>query len=216
MIPLVGIKKELVDQEQQVRAVAEEVFAQHGIKVAYLVGTMIELPRAALTADKIAETAEFFSFGTNDLTQTTFGVSRDDAGKFLPLYLARDIWLAAARAQLASPRKLQQGTGDGLHTQGKTQKSYWAVRKGRPGALDTDRRGPWQQGELSCKVRGLCPSCASKRAAAVVACLREEVLAEVGHVQWVCPIPSMLRPYFLFHRRRSPLGAARPPNRRGR
>ena len=69
------------------RDVAEEVFAEQGVEVDYLVGTMIEIPRAALTADEIAEVAEFFSFGTNDLTQMTFGVSRDDAGKFLPLYL---------------------------------------------------------------------------------------------------------------------------------
>jgi len=129
-------------------------------------------------------------------------VSRDDAGKFLPLYLARDIWPADPFASLD-----QDGVG---------QLVEMGTRKGRPSALDPDRRGTRQQGELSCEVRGLCPSCASKRAAAVVACLREEVLAEVGHVQWVCPIPSMLRPYFLFHRRRSPLGAARPPHRRGR
>ena len=92
MIPLVGTKKELADQASHVRAVAEDVFREHGVTVDYLVGTMIELPRAALTADAIAEVAEFFSFGTNDLTQTTFGVSRDDAGKFLPLYLEREIW----------------------------------------------------------------------------------------------------------------------------
>ncbi len=92
MIPLVGTRKELADQAGHVRAVAEEVFREHGVTVDYLVGTMIELPRAALTADDIAEEAEFFSFGTNDLTQTTFGVSRDDAGKFLPLYLEREIW----------------------------------------------------------------------------------------------------------------------------
>ncbi len=71
------------------RAVAAEVFAEQGVTVDYLVGTMIEIPRAALTADKIAEVAEFFSFGTNDLTQMTFGVSRDDAGKFLAQYLQR-------------------------------------------------------------------------------------------------------------------------------
>ena len=89
MIPLVGIKKELEDQAAVVRRVAAEVFAEQGVTVDYLVGTMIEIPRAALTADKIAEVAEFFSFGTNDLTQMTFGVSRDDAGKFLPLYVSR-------------------------------------------------------------------------------------------------------------------------------
>jgi pyruvate,orthophosphate dikinase len=71
--------------------VAKEVFKEKGKKVNYLVGTMIELPRAALTADEIASVAEFFSFGTNDLTQTTFGLSRDDAGKFLPMYVEKDI-----------------------------------------------------------------------------------------------------------------------------
>jgi pyruvate,orthophosphate dikinase len=92
MIPLVGNVKELEDQATQVRAVAAQVFAEKGVSVDYLLGTMIEVPRAALTADEIATVAEFFSFGTNDLTQMTFGISRDDAGKFLPLYLQRDIW----------------------------------------------------------------------------------------------------------------------------
>lgn len=91
MIPLVGHVNELKLQEQIVRRVAKEVFAKTGKKVNYLVGTMIELPRAAVTADQIAEVAEFFSFGTNDLTQTTFGLSRDDAGKFLPKYVEQDI-----------------------------------------------------------------------------------------------------------------------------
>lgn len=91
MIPLVGTVKELKLQEEIVRKVAEEVFAEKGISVKYLVGTMIELPRAAVTADEIATVAEFFSFGTNDLTQTTFGLSRDDAGKFLPYYIEKEI-----------------------------------------------------------------------------------------------------------------------------
>jgi pyruvate,orthophosphate dikinase len=92
MIPLVGTKKELEHQAAQVRAVAAEVFAAQGVSVEYAVGTMIEIPRACLTADSIAGAAEFFSFGTNDLTQMGFGVSRDDAGKFLPLYLKEEIW----------------------------------------------------------------------------------------------------------------------------
>ena len=91
MIPLVGHVNELKLQTDIVRDTAVAVKAETGIDVAYQVGTMIELPRAALTADKIAEVAEFFSFGTNDLTQTTFGLSRDDA-KFLPDYLQREIW----------------------------------------------------------------------------------------------------------------------------
>ena len=92
MIPLVGFVNELKEQEQIVRRVAEEVFAQEGNRVEYLVGTMIELPRAAVTADEIAGIAEFFSFGTNDLTQTTLGLSRDDAGTFLPNYLEHGIF----------------------------------------------------------------------------------------------------------------------------
>jgi pyruvate, orthophosphate dikinase len=91
MIPLVGHVEELRHQEAIVRRVADEVMAKTGVKVEYLVGTMIEVPRAAVTADKIAEVAEFFSFGTNDLTQLTFGFSRDDAGKFLPEYVAKKI-----------------------------------------------------------------------------------------------------------------------------
>lgn len=91
MIPLVGIKRELDITRAQVDKVAKAVFAETGITIEYSVGTMIELPRAALTADSIAEAADFFSFGTNDLTQTVFGLSRDDAGKFLPHYVDQGI-----------------------------------------------------------------------------------------------------------------------------
>ncbi|RRR67619.1 MAG: pyruvate, phosphate dikinase [Candidatus Viridilinea halotolerans] len=91
MIPLVGHVTELKPQEEIVRQAARDAFAEAGIEVAYMVGTMIELPRAALTADEIAEVAEFFSFGTNDLTQTALGLSRDDSGRFLPLYVERKI-----------------------------------------------------------------------------------------------------------------------------
>ena len=91
MIPLVGHVKELKAQKQLVDRVAKEVMASYGVELKYMVGTMIELPRAALTADEIAQEAEFFSYGTNDLTQTTFGLSRDDA-KFLPDYLSAEIW----------------------------------------------------------------------------------------------------------------------------
>ncbi len=91
MIPLIGTVKELKMQEDIVRATVEAVFAERGDKIEYMVGTMIEIPRAALTANEIAEIAEFFSFGTNDLTQMTFGYSRDDAGKFLPVYLQKGI-----------------------------------------------------------------------------------------------------------------------------
>jgi len=88
MIPLIATVKEMAHQGGIVRRVAEEVFKEKKAKVHYLVGTMIELPRACLVADEIAKEAEFFSFGTNDLTQTTFGFSRDDINKFLPTYLA--------------------------------------------------------------------------------------------------------------------------------
>ncbi len=91
MIPLVGTVTEYIDQEKIVRSVASKVESKYGITLNYLVGTMIELPRACLTANEIAEYAEFFSFGTNDLTQTTYGFSRDDIGSFLPEYLDRNI-----------------------------------------------------------------------------------------------------------------------------
>src|ERR1035437_9965419 len=91
MIPLVAMVKEMANQAAIVRRVAEEVFKQKGTRVEYMVGTMIELTRAALVADEIAKEAEFFSFGTNDLTQTTFGFSRDDVNKVLPTYLAEGI-----------------------------------------------------------------------------------------------------------------------------
>ena len=91
MVPLVGTVAELKNQTEIIRSVAEKVFTEKGDRIDYLVGTMIEIPRAALTADHIAAEADFFSFGTNDLTQMTLGYSRDDAGKFLPDYLSRGI-----------------------------------------------------------------------------------------------------------------------------
>jgi len=92
MIPLVGHVKELANQEKLVRATAEAVMKEQGVKFDYLVGTMIEVPRGAVTADEIAAVAEFFSFGTNDLTQMTLGVSRDDAARFLIPYVEREIY----------------------------------------------------------------------------------------------------------------------------
>jgi pyruvate, orthophosphate dikinase len=94
MIPLVGMRKELEDQARIVRAAAAAVFAEKKRKVPFAVGTMIEVPRGAIRADEIAGVAEFFSFGTNDLTQTTFGISRDDIGPVLQSYLAKDIYEA--------------------------------------------------------------------------------------------------------------------------
>lgn len=91
MVPLVGILYEFKQQEEVIRTTAEEVFREQGVRIDYKVGTMIEIPRAALTANRIASSAEFFSFGTNDLTQMTFGYSRDDIASFLPIYLEKKI-----------------------------------------------------------------------------------------------------------------------------
>jgi pyruvate,orthophosphate dikinase len=92
MVPLIGSIEEMRNQATIIRHVADQVFKEKGATVNYMVGTMIELPRAALTADEIAEEAEFFSFGTNDLTQTTFGISRDDINNFLPAYMKHNIF----------------------------------------------------------------------------------------------------------------------------
>ena len=91
MVPLVGTKAELLNQRALIESVAAQVQKEQKVKLSYMIGTMIEIPRAALTADKIAEVGEFFSFGTNDLTQMTFGYSRDDVGGFLPAYLGKKI-----------------------------------------------------------------------------------------------------------------------------
>ncbi|GBE35353.1 pyruvate, phosphate dikinase [bacterium BMS3Bbin06] len=91
MIPLVSLVKELESMRDLVINIAEEVKKKYKVKVKYSVGTMIELPRACVTSDQIAAVADFYSFGTNDLTQTTYGLSRDDAGRFLPFYLEKGI-----------------------------------------------------------------------------------------------------------------------------
>jgi pyruvate,orthophosphate dikinase len=117
MIPLVGHVEELAHQAAVVRRVAEEVMTKRGQHIEYLVGTMIEVPRAAVTAGQVAHEAEFFSFGTNDLTQLTFGFSRDDAGKFLPEYVTRKILPADPFVTID-----QEGVGE-LVT--------WAVERGR-------------------------------------------------------------------------------------
>jgi pyruvate,orthophosphate dikinase len=91
MVPLTGTVNEMIMQERIIRSTVEKVFEERNDTIRYLVGTMIEIPRAALMAYKIAQHADFFSFGTNDLTQMTFGYSRDDAGKFLPIYLEKGI-----------------------------------------------------------------------------------------------------------------------------
>jgi len=92
MVPLVSTVQEFDNQRAILESTAEQVLGAMGESIDYLIGTMIELPRAALTADEIAGSAEFFSFGTNDLTQTTFGLSRDDAGRFLPSYVEHGIF----------------------------------------------------------------------------------------------------------------------------
>ncbi|MFX0094684.1 MAG: pyruvate, phosphate dikinase [Candidatus Hodarchaeota archaeon] len=117
MIPLIAHVNELKGQEQIVRQVAKEVFEKYGFELNYKVGTMIEIPRAAITADEVAEVAEFFSFGTNDLTQTTLGVSRDDAGTFLPIYVANKIFPADPFQTVD-----QKGVGKLME---------WAVQRGR-------------------------------------------------------------------------------------
>ena len=120
MIPLVLDRKELSILEQSTRRVADELINKSGIKLPYLVGTMIELPRAALLADEIAEVADFFSFGTNDLTQTTMGLSRDDAGRFLPDYVDEK------KAGVFAADPFQS-----LDTKGVGMLMRWGIEKGR-------------------------------------------------------------------------------------
>jgi pyruvate,orthophosphate dikinase len=103
MIPLVGDVRELRDQKAVVTRVAEAVMKEQGVRVKYLVGTMIEVPRGAVTADDVAQEADFFSFGTNDLTQLTYGFSRDDIGKFLGAYQDRGILARDPFASLDIP-----------------------------------------------------------------------------------------------------------------
>ncbi len=107
MIPLTGTVAEMKVTEEMTRRVAEAVQAETGVRVPYTVGTMIEVPRASLVADQLARHAEFFSFGTNDLTQMTFGYSRDDIGKFLPYYLEHKLLPADPFAVLD-----QEGVGE--------------------------------------------------------------------------------------------------------
>jgi pyruvate,orthophosphate dikinase len=138
MIPLVGHKHELREQEEVVRRAAKDVFERRKMDVPYLVGTMIELPRAALTADQIAEHAEFFSFGTNDLTQTTFGISRDDAGKFLPFYMDREILPADPFATIdveGVGELLRMGTTKGRSTRPKLKVGICGEHGGDPASV---------------------------------------------------------------------------------
>ncbi len=139
MIPLIGTVKEFKLQEEIVRTIANKVFEEKGDTIDYLVGTMIEIPRAALTADKIAEVAEFFSFGTNDLTQMGFGYSRDDAGKFLPIYIEKGI-LKADPFQVLDQEGIGQlvemGTTKGRSTNAKLKVGICGEHGGEPSSVE--------------------------------------------------------------------------------
>jgi pyruvate, orthophosphate dikinase len=139
MIPLTGGLKEMANQGAIVRRVAEEVFAEKERKVEYLVGTMIELPRAALVADEIAKDAQFFSFGTNDLTQTTFGFSRDDINKFLPTYLGEGILKQDPFAVLDREgvgQLVRMGTEKGRQTNPKLKVGICGEHGGEPSSVE--------------------------------------------------------------------------------
>ena len=138
MVPLVGTVKELRQQANIIRCTADVVFAEKGVKVDYMVGTMIEIPRAALTADQIAEVAEFFSFGTNDLTQMTFGYSRDDAGKFLPEYIKKGILKTdpfAVLDQEGVGQLVQMGAQKGRSTNSKLKLGICGEHGGEPSSV---------------------------------------------------------------------------------
>ncbi|MDR3677468.1 MAG: PEP-utilizing enzyme, partial [Acidobacteriota bacterium] len=139
MIPLVGDVKELIAQKEIVNRVAAEVFKKKGIKVGYLVGTMIELPAAALSAGEIAQEAEFFSFGTNDLTQTTFGISRDDCAKIINAYVKAKIWPADPFACLDPKRVgrlLKLATKEGRETREKLKVGICGEHGGDPSSIE--------------------------------------------------------------------------------
>jgi pyruvate, orthophosphate dikinase len=139
MIPLIGTVKEMENQGAIVRRVAEEVFKEKGRHVHYLVGTMIELPRACLVADEIAKEAEFFSFGTNDLTQTTFGFSRDDVNKVLPTYLAEGILKQdpfAAIDQVGVGELVKIGIERGRKTRPKLEIGICGEHGGEPSSVE--------------------------------------------------------------------------------
>jgi pyruvate,orthophosphate dikinase len=139
MIPLVGDVKELELQKEIVDRVAGEVFAKKGVKVDYLVGTMIELPAAALSAGEIAQQAQFFSFGTNDLTQTTFGISRDDCAKIINAYVKQKIWPADPFAVLDPKRVgrlLKLATAEGRGTRGNLKVGICGEHGGDPASIE--------------------------------------------------------------------------------
>jgi pyruvate,orthophosphate dikinase len=125
MHPLIIDRKELKILEERTRKIADAILSAAGVKIPYLVGTMIEVPRAAVLADQVAEVAEFFSFGTNDLTQMTMGLSRDDAGRFLPDYVDKD------RAAVFAADPFQS-----LDTEGVGRLMTWAIERGRSSRRD--------------------------------------------------------------------------------
>jgi pyruvate,orthophosphate dikinase len=139
MIPLVGDVKELQAQKEIVSRVAQEVFKKKGVEVKYLVGTMIELPAAALSAGEIAQEAEFFSFGTNDLTQTTFGISRDDCAKIINAYVKAKIWPADPFAVLDPKRVgrlMKLGTKEGRAAREKLKVGICGEHGGDPASIE--------------------------------------------------------------------------------
>jgi len=139
MIPLVGDVRELALQKEIVNRVAEEVFKAKGVKVEYLVGTMIELPAAALSAAEIAKEAEFFSFGTNDLTQTTFGLSRDDCGKIINAYVKQKIWPSDPFAVLDPKRVgrlVKLATSEGRTTRANLKVGICGEHGGDPSSVE--------------------------------------------------------------------------------
>ncbi len=139
MIPLVGEVKELALQKEIVSRVAQDVFAKKGVEVEYLVGTMMELPAAALSAAEIAREAEFFSFGTNDLTQTTFGLSRDDCGKIINAYVKQKIWPADPFAVLDPKRVgrlIKLATGEGRTTRADLKVGICGEHGGDPASIE--------------------------------------------------------------------------------
>jgi len=139
MVPLIGTLKEFTEQEAIIRATADAVFKERNDSIDYLVGTMIEIPRAALTADLIAQRAEFFSFGTNDLTQMAFGYSRDDAGKFLPIYLEKGILEEdpfKVLDQEGVGQLVEMGTQKGRQTNPKLKVGICGEHGGEPSSIE--------------------------------------------------------------------------------
>ena len=139
MIPLVGFKAELADQLKVVRRVAEQVMKDKGVTIDYLVGTMVEVPRAAITADEIAEQAEFFSFGTNDLTQTTLGLSRDDMGLFYDEYQRKEIYSKNPFASLDKTgvgKLMQFAVANGKQTRPDLKLGICGEHAGDPSSID--------------------------------------------------------------------------------